>query len=155
MQRFFFNFRSNLGYIVNIEKDPEMSKLAAEARRLSLGITNGHSNGHNADNNINNRSSRGPSETRTESTPNSRKSSNSDSGCNSCSVHNNHNNSNNVNGNGNAKKIVNGQRRPSDIPVFSRKTSENVGLGGNNRDQRHNNFFATTDGAVDFRFSYC
>jgi hypothetical protein len=37
--------------------------------------------------------------------------------------------SENCNGCNNKKPVINGQRRPSDIPVFSRRTSENVGLG--------------------------
>ena len=130
-----------------------MNRLAAEARRLSLGISNGHSNNNTDNNVVNNRSSRGPSESRSESTPNSRKSSSSENGhTGTCSIHNGHGHGHghgHGTGNGTAtppKRIVNGvQRRPSDIPVFSRRTSENVGIGGNNR--RSSNA-STTDSVI-------
>ena len=133
----FIFFRSNLGYIVNIEKDPEMTRLAAEARRLSMGISNG--NGHTNSDIVNNsrasisdhannsrasisdhaNNSRASSEGRNDSAPNSRKSSSSET-CNNC-----HNSKS-------PRPVVNG-RRTSDIPIFSRKTSEGLGIGNNRR----------------------
>ena len=92
-----------------------MNRLAAEARRLSMGMSNG--NGHTNSDHVNN--SRASSEGRNDSAPNSRKSSSSDT-CNNC-----HNSKS-------PRPVLNG-RRTSDIPIFSRKTSEGLGIGNNRR----------------------
>ena len=89
-----------------------MNRLAAEARRLSMGLSSNHSEQLN--------NSRATSEAK-DSAPNSRKSSNdSMTSCNNC-----HNATK-------SPRPMNG-RRTSDIPIFSRKTSESLGLGNNRR----------------------
>lgn len=98
------NSRSNLGYNgVNIERDPEMARLAAEARRLSLGISGNSPEQNN---------SRASSESKSDVQSNRRISDSSTS---------------------KSPRTTPNGRRPSDLPVFSRKTSEGLGLGNNRR----------------------
>lgn len=115
--------RSNLltNNIVNIERDPEMNRLAAEARRLSMGLSSGYGSSPDPHN-----YSRASSEGKIESTPNSRKSSSSNNDNNTC------NSCHNAKSPPPRPAPING-RRTSDIPIFSRKTSEGLGLGNNRR----------------------